>query len=75
MSVPGSNERATLWASLVEFFFLVEPIIKVIVHGLLVSRVKICPESRHCLNVAQSRINRVPNETRTHSCRFASLAS
>ena len=27
-----------------------------------------------CLDVAQGQMNGVPNETRTHSCRFASLA-
>ena len=27
-----------------------------------------------CFDVAQGRMNGVPNETRTHSCRFASLA-
>ena len=27
-----------------------------------------------CFDVAQGRMNRAPNETRTHSCRFASLA-
>ena len=27
-----------------------------------------------CFNVAQGRMNGAPNETRTHSCRFASLA-
>ena len=27
-----------------------------------------------CFDMAQGRINGAPNETRTHSCRFASLA-
>ena len=27
-----------------------------------------------CFDVAQGRMNGAPNETRTHSCRFASLA-
>ena len=27
-----------------------------------------------CFDVAQGRINGAPNETRTHSCRLASLA-
>ena len=27
-----------------------------------------------CFDVAQGRMNGVPNETRTHSCRFASQA-
>ena len=27
-----------------------------------------------CFDVAQDRMNGAPNETRTHSCRFASLA-
>ena len=27
-----------------------------------------------CFNVAQGRMNGAPNETRTHSCRFASQA-
>ena len=27
-----------------------------------------------CFDVAQGRMNRAPNETRTHSCRFASQA-
>ena len=27
-----------------------------------------------CLDVAQSHMNGAPNETRTHSCMFASLA-
>ena len=27
-----------------------------------------------CFNVAQGQMNGAPNETRTHSCRFASLA-
>ena len=27
-----------------------------------------------CFDVAQGRMNGVPNETRTHLCRFASLA-
>ena len=27
-----------------------------------------------CFDVAQGRMNGVPNETRTHSCRFAGLA-
>ena len=26
-----------------------------------------------CFDVAQGQMNRAPNETRTHSCRFASL--
>ena len=28
-----------------------------------------------CFDVAQGRMNGAPNETRTHSCRFASLVS
>ena len=28
-----------------------------------------------CFDVAQGRMNGAPNETRTHSCRFASLAA
>ena len=27
-----------------------------------------------CFDVAQGRLNEAPNETRTHSCRFASQA-
>ena len=27
-----------------------------------------------CFDMAQGRMNGAPNETRTHSCRFASLA-
>ena len=27
-----------------------------------------------CFDVAQGRMNRAPNETRTHSCRFTSQA-
>ena len=27
-----------------------------------------------CFDVAQGRMNGAPNETRTHTCRFASLA-
>ena len=42
---------------------------------------KCCPEHDHiviykalCFDVVQGQMNGVPNETRTHSCRFASLA-
>ena len=31
-------------------------------------------QSSFCFDVAQGRMNGAPNETRTHSCRFASLA-
>ena len=42
---------------------------------LIVSTIGICVIYKAlCFDVAQGRMNGVPNETRTHSCRSASLA-
>ena len=37
-------------------------------------RIKLVIYEAFCFDAAQGRMNGVPNETRTHSCRFASLA-